>query len=171
MANRDNLRGFWPIRHLTGGQIRAREMVATTGATIYRGDLLKIVDAGTVEAATTDDGVIVIGVAVEYVSDSGSVGGKKVLVYADPYIVFGVQSDSGTATTAADIGETANHEDATGNTSTLMSKHELDASDIGTGGQLKIIGLINEPANAYGEHSNLEVIIAEHFFNAAVAGV
>lgn len=171
MANSDRLRGFRPLRHLTGGEIRLNKYTVTTGQIVYKGDLLKIVAAGTVQAAAANDGIIVVGVAAQYVNDSGSAGGKTVMVWDDPQIVFGVQSDTGTATTAADVGATANHVATTGNTTTLISKHELDSSDIGTGGQLKILGLENQIDNAWGEHSDLEVVIAEHFYKAAVAGV
>jgi hypothetical protein len=171
MANVDQLRGFWPIGHLLGGEIRTKTFIVTTGATCYQGDLLKVVAAGTVEPSVADDGVIVIGVAAEYVTDSGSAGGKEIQVYADPYIEFGIQSDSGTATTALTVFATANHVATTGNTTTLQSKHELDSSDITTGGQLEILGLVDMPDNDWGEHSKLRVRIAEHKWNAAVAGV
>lgn len=171
MANVDILRGFLPVGHLGGGDIRTRQHIVTTGQIIYPGDLVKIVAAGTVEESDADDGVIVIGVSADYVNDSASAGGLTAGIYTDPMIVFEIQSDSGTATTAADVGATANHVATTGNTTTLLSKHELDSSDITTGGQLKILGLVNRTGNAYGEHSKLLVTIAEHFYNAAVAGV
>lgn len=171
MANKDNPRGFWPVKHLGGGEIRMREYTLTTGATAYQGDLLKIVDAGTVEPGAADIGLAAIGVAANYVSDSGSAGGKTIQVYDDPNIIFGVQSDTGTATTAADVGETANHVAGSGSATTGLSGHELDSSDIATGAQLKIIGLMATPDNAWGEHSNLLVVFNEHFYKAAVAGV
>jgi hypothetical protein len=171
MANVDNPRGFWPIRHLTGGVIRTEEFILTTGATVYPGDVLKAVDAGTVEAAAADAGVIVIGVAAEYVSDSGSAGGKKVKVYADPYIAFGVQADSGTSPALTAVFSTANHVATTGNTTTKTSLQELDASDIETGGQFEVLGIVEAPDNAWGEHVDLVVRFAEHKWNAAVAGI
>lgn len=172
MANADSPRGFWPTRHMCGGQIRTKEYTLTTGATAYQGDLMKIVAAGTVEAATVDIGLACIGVAAEYVTDSGSAGNKKILVYDDPYIAFGIQmDDAGTASTAADVGQTANHLAGAGSATTKISGHELDMSDIGTGAQLKIVGLIDEPNNAWGANCDVEVLINEHFYKAAVAGV
>jgi len=50
-------------------------------------------------------------------------------------------------------------------------KNELDSSDIGTGAQLKIIGLHPVAGNAWGEHSKLVVMFNEHHYKAAVAGV
>lgn len=175
MANIDAPIGFFPVRHLTGGEIRANKYVLTTGSTAYRGDLLKVVAAGTVEPSAANDGVIVIGVAAEYIDDSASAGGKEILVYDDPYLVYCVQMDDAGAITssAADIFATANHLAGSGSSTTKLSGHELDESDIGTGGQLRILGLCNvrDSNNAWGDNADVEVQIAEHIFNAAVAGV
>lgn len=171
MANVDNPRGFWPVGHLCGAPITTREFIVTTGQTIYQGDLLKCVDAGTVEESDANDGVIVVGVAAEYVDDSGSAGGKKIRVYCDPYILFGVQCDSGTAPAATAVFSTANHVAGSGSSTTKLSGHELDASDIETGGQIEVLGLVDEPNNTWGEHCDVVVRIAEHKFNAAVAGL
>lgn len=172
MANKDNPRGFWPHSHLCGGEIRMNEYTLTTGATVYKGDVLKIVAGGTVEAAAADIGLAAIGIAADFVDDSASAGGKKVLVYDDPYIIFGCQMDDvGTASTAADIGQTANHLVTAGNATTKMSGHELDMSDIGTGAQFKVLGLIAEPENAWGANCDVKVLFNEHLYKAAVAGV
>ena len=171
MANKDQLRGMIPLRHLTGGEIRVNEYIVTTGATVYKGDILKVVAAGTVEAAAADDGVIVVGVAAEYATDSASAGGVVVKVYDDPYIVFLMQADTGTAVAATAVFATANHVATTGDTTTFISKHELDSSDIGTGAQLKIIGKHGAIDNTWAEHVDLEVIFNEHLYKAAVAGV
>lgn len=170
MANLDNAKGFWPIGHLTGGVIRTNEYLITASQTIYQGSLLKVVDGGTVEDAAADAGVIVIGVAAEYKVGNSS-GTTPIAVYDDPYIIYGVQADTGTAPTAADVFETANHVVGSGSTTTKLSGNELDSSDIATGAQLKILGKIDEPNNAWGEHVDLRVIINEHLFKAAVAGV
>lgn len=94
-----------------------------------------------------------------------------VQVYDDPNIVFGVQADTGTAVAATDRFATANHVATTGSTTTKLSANELDSSDIGTGAQLKIIGIIDEPNNSWAEHVDLEVIFNEHLYKAAVAGI
>lgn len=170
MANVDNPRGFWPVSHLTGGEIRTRSYTCTTSAVIYRGDPLKVVAGGTVEVAAANDGEIVIGVAAEYVNTASA--GQKIQVYDDPFIIFGVQSDSGTATTSADVFAQANFITyAAGSSTTGQSIMELDASDITTGGQLKIVGLVDSPDNAWGEHSDLLVVFNEHFYHYPVAGV
>lgn len=176
MANIDNPIGLWPVKHLAGGEAdRTNQYIVTTGATIYKGDLLKVVAGGTVEPSAANDGVIVIGVAAEYVDDSASAGSKTVLVYDDPYTIFGIQMDDAGAITssAVDIFATANHLAGSGSTTTHLSGFELDESDIGTGGQLQILGLCNtrDANNAWGDHADVLVRIAEHLFNAAVAGV
>jgi len=169
MANNDRLRGFWPIRHLTGGEIRVNEYTCTTSTTIYKGDLVKVVAGGTVEIGAADIGVAAIGIAAATVSSASA--GATIPVYDDPNIVFGVQCDSGTAPTAADIGATANHVATTGDTTTLISKNELDASDIGTGAQMKIIGLVDQIDNTWAEHCDVEVIFNEHHYKGANASI
>lgn len=174
MANIDAPIGFFPTRHLTGGEIRVAEYVLTTGATVYKNDLVKVVAAGTVEAGAADVGVIALGVAAEYKADTASAGGILVKVYDDPYIVFGVQMDDvGTASTSADVFQTANHVAGSGSTTTFLSGHELDMSDIGTGAQFKILGLCNtrDANNTWGANADVEVMFNEHLYKAAVAGV
>lgn len=165
MANVDNPRGFYPVRHFCGGNITMQEFVVTTGQTIYRGDLVSMINSGTVTASTANDGIIIAGVAAEYVTDAASAGGKKIMVYADPWIVFGVQCDTGTSPAATDIFATANHVAGSGSSTTKLSGHELDASDIGSGQQMRILGLVNEPNNAWGEHCDVEVLLVEHGMN------
>jgi hypothetical protein len=163
MANVDKPRGLWPIRHLTGGEIRTTEYTVTTSATIYRGDPVKVVAGGTVEVSAAADATIVIGVAAEYIGSAAA--GSTIPVYDDPNIVFGVQCDSGTAPAATDVFACADPVTyLAGDTTTLISNIELDASDIGAkAAALKILGLIDEPYNTWGEHANVEVIFNEHF--------
>jgi hypothetical protein len=171
MANVDGAQGFWPVRHLTGGDMsRTNDYIMTASTTIYKGDLLKCVAAGTVEPSAADDGVIVIGVAAEYKVSAAS-GTYKIAVYDDPQIAFGVQADSGTALTAAAVFATANHVAGSGSATTKLSGHELDSSDVGTGAQLEILGKVETSDNTWAEHVNLIVRINEHKRAAAVAGV
>ena len=53
MANSDTPRGFWPIRHLTGGTIRQSEYTIATGyaTALFKGDIVKLVAGGGIEAA------------------------------------------------------------------------------------------------------------------------
>lgn len=171
MANVDAPRGFRFLRSLSGGETRLEEAIVTTGQIIYRGDAIKLVDAGTVEEADTDDGVAVIGVASGWVDDSASAGGKKILYTPAKDNVFVIQCDSGTVPTAADIGETANHLSTVGTTASKNSLHELDASDIGTGLQCRIMGIHSVQDNSWGEHVDVEVVFNENVHSAGTASI
>lgn len=162
MANIDNPRGFWPLRHLSGGEIRTNRY--TAAGTIYRGDLVTAGAGGTITASAADAGVLVIGVAAHY-----GLTTETIEVYDDPNIVFGVQADTGTAPAATDIFATANHVAGSGNTTTKISGHELDSSDIGTGLQMRIIGKVEAPDNDWGEHVDVAVVLVEHALRNAAS--
>lgn len=190
MANVDSPRGLWPLYSKVGGEIRQGRYRVNdaTDTGLFKGDLVSIEDGGNIDASAVDAGVIVVGV---FAGAEATKSGKRVwlntipadpitagysdiwaYVWDDPYTVFGIQADTGTALAeATSLYETANHVAGAGSATTGISAHELDASDVGTGGQLKIIGKIDRPDNTWAEHVDLEVMIAEHFYNAAVAGV
>ena len=90
----------------------------------------------------------------------------KGFVYDDPYQVFELQGDSGTNSAQTDIGRTADIVVGTGNTTNGISGMELDASDIGTGANVRIIGFSgNASRNTIGAANMLyEVLIAEHLY-------
>jgi hypothetical protein len=172
MANVDDAKGFYPIRHFCGGEIRTNSYTLTTSDTVYIGDPVKAVVGGTVTHAAGTDGIIIVGVSAEYVASGAA--GQKIQVYDDPYIVFGIQCDTGTAAASTDVFSTADMATyAAGSSSSGLSGCELDASDLATGAQslLKVLGLVNTPLNAWGEHADVEVLFNEHLFKAAVAGV
>ena len=107
MANTQFDFGFEPVEHLCGGQIRTREYILTTGATAYRGDVMLLVAAGTVTPSTSAS-TVPVGICAEYMDDSASAGGKKVLDYDDPNLIFKANIRDSTVTTefaAADIGQ------------------------------------------------------------------
>lgn len=171
MANVDSPIGFWPSRHLTGGEIRTTTYKVKASTTIYKNDLLIGDATGTVTPATVDAGAIVVGVAAEYKVGNAS-GTTDIEVYDDPFIVFGVQMDDvGTDSTAADIFATANHIAGAGSATTYLSGHELDMSDIGTGAQLRILGLCQtrDAANTWGDNADVEVLLNEHIMKAGGA--
>ena len=81
-------------------------------------------------------------------------------MYDDPNIVWAIQS-SGSAD-FADIGNLANHVAGTGSTVTGQSAFEINGTT-GTGtANLRILGLYEEPKNAYGTNGVLEAVIWEH---------
>lgn len=169
MPNIDAPIGLWPI----SPKARITEYVLTTGATVYKGDVVKIVAAGTVETAAADIGIAAIGVAAEYKSDAGSAGGIKILVYDDPDTEFGIQSDTDTTgIVAADVGASSNHVAThSGSTTTYLSGHELVATP--SGGQFIIKRRCDsrKPNNAWGPNADVVVVFAEHMYRAALTGV
>jgi hypothetical protein len=174
MANADAPRGFYPISPdaCINKFSPHSGYLMTASATVYQGDVVKLVDAGTVEVAAANIGVAAIGIAAEYKAAAAS-GNYYLKVYDDPDTIFGVQTDSGTASTAADVGETANHVAGTGSGTTYLSGHELDSSQMAASGgaQFKVLGLVERSDNAWGEHSDVLVKFNEHIHNSVVAAV
>lgn len=184
MANTDRPRGFWPIRHAHGGEIRTRtlDVDAANGSAMYRGDVAESESDGNLAVAAADKGIAVIGIFAGFIyTDAGgdvhysdsmpatktSFTSIKAFVWDDPYIVFGVQSDGTLAET--DIYACRDHVAGTGNAKTNISGHELDAT--AGGEQCEIIGIVTRPDNAWGEFVDVEVMFNEHKRKAAVAGI
>lgn len=181
MPSTANPRGFTPVRHMTGGEIRENlyKVDSSNATAIFPGDLVKLESDGRIAPAAADTGLTVIGVAVAvYDSNKRPIAAGYLAaltagfigVVDDPYIIYEVEADGSVAET--DVGATANHVATAGDTTTGRSKHSLDASDIGTGAQLKILGLYDVSGNAFDDSFvRLEVLINEQHYKAAVAGV
>lgn len=167
MPNIDSPRGLWPIRHLTGGEIKTREYIVTTGATIFRGDVVELDAAGTIGVAEAGDATAACGVAANYVTDAASAGGKVIQIYDDPAIVFGIQQQTGGSVAAADVGLSADHVAGAGSAATQLSGHELSLTLGTTAAQFMILGKVESPGNDWGEHCCLEVIFNEHRYKGA----
>jgi hypothetical protein len=85
-------------------------------------------------------------------------------VYDDPQIVFAMQGDGTDA--FADVGSLSNFVTTAGSTTTGQSKSEIDTSDAGTApANLRILGLVEDPKNAWGANAEQEVLIVEHELN------
>ena len=179
MANTDAPRGFWPLRHLSGGTIRANAHTIATGygTNIFRGDVVKLVAGGGIAVAASGDRFLGVFDGCSYVNASGeqvyskywpaSTTATSIVahVYDDPNIVFGVQSAG--STVAADVGNIGDHVAGTGSTTTGLSAHELNGST-GTGDAgFRVLGKIDSPDNAYGTNVNLIVQPYEHEFTIA----
>jgi Flp pilus assembly secretin CpaC len=146
-----------------------REYIVTTGQVIYQGDPVQIMADGTVRVIAANDGVKCIGVAAEYVSDSASAAGKKIMVYDDPNIIFGVQCTTGQTPAATEIGASADMiAYAAGNTTTKLSIMELAAISAQTA-MFLVIGKVGSPDNAWGEHVDVMVIFNKHRYKGAGA--
>ena len=179
MANVDAAFGAKPVRHLTGGTIRANEWKiigdGTSSTAIFTGDFVKLLGTGYIDAAAAGNRMLGVFAGCKYTDSSGDIifkryypastttlgsGDITAYVYDDPHTVFAVQS-SGSAD-FADIGNLANHVAGAGSTSTGQSAHEINGTTgTGTAG-LRILGLYNEPKNAYGTNGVMEAVIWEH---------
>lgn len=182
MANVDRPNGLMPIGHKGGGNITTKQFnIAYNYATaLFSGDPV-ILASGYVNTAA-DDSAAILGVfaGCEYRNDAGEVifspywpgvalsssaAVVKALVYVDPDILYEVQTDTGTASTIANIGVSYDIEkDHSGSTTTGRSGVELDLGDTGTG-QFTVVGLVDRPDNAFGTNSKLIV-----FNNVPVMG-
>jgi len=169
MANQDAAFGFRPVRHLTGGQVRAEEanIANNYDTAIYTGQVVEAVTAGGVEAATVGDvqqagvfgGVYYTDPTTSkptwkaYYPASTAAADLKASVYADPEIVYEAQH-SGTGTAAMN-NSAMDFAGVAGSTVTGQSTSELDTSDSGVGGNFKQIGISKDPDNSDTSSANV----------------
>ena len=171
MANTDNPRGLWPIRHLTGGNafaINEYSVDSSNATAIFPGDAMILEADGNVAPYTSGGGNL-IGVCA-YVgggfdnlsqrhlaaSTAGTVG-----IYDDPDILFGIQTDG--TITVDDAGGNADVTATAGSTASSMSRHEVSATTGTTSAQLRLVRPIPAENNdATAANSDWEVIINEH---------
>lgn len=184
MANTDNPNGFTPVRHLTGGCIRMSEYPIASGesdASIFTGDLVVLdADGYIAAAAATDTNIVGVFAGCTYTNTSGEIVYAKhwtsgtttqgsaaatANVYDDPDVVYAAQHD-GTGV-LADNGATFDILATAGSTANGRSSMEIDTSTTGTGGQVRQIGLINRPDNAWGANAEVECLINEHVLRKA----
>lgn len=98
-----------------------------------------------------------------------------VAVVDDPWVVFECQEWGGasyTALTAADVGKGINLKSGTNNG--FISGWTLDttaASSTASTRQVRLLGLTVKKDNAFGQYAKWEVLINQHEFKAATAGV
>ena len=187
MANQDAAFGFRPVRHLTGGQIRAEEanIANNYDTAIYTGQVVEAVTAGGVEAATVGDvqqAGVFAGVSYTdpttskptwsaYYPASTNASDLKASVYVDPYIVFEAQHD-GTGTAA--LNHSAMDFVGTGgSTITGQSTSELDTSEAATDNGFKQIGISVDPDNSDTSAANCNAYcvfnVGEHVFKVDTA--
>lgn len=185
MANVDSAMGFRPAFHLTGGVIRMQRYLIASGLAndIGYGDLVMKVSSGrhidAVDGAEGDPpGILGSFAGVQYTAADGTptwsrewITGTTTLgsadavafVYDDPFIIYEVQCDSGTAFAETDIGlaaDVAYTEPAANG----ISRSELDTSNINTGKHLYIYDMVRREDNAVGEHAKVYVMINEHAY-------
>jgi hypothetical protein len=181
MANRDAPRGFWPVRHMHGGVIRANEYQIASGlsSSIYTGDPVKT-SPGTnkrIDVGAAGNAFVGVFAGVQYMNAQGEVifsrywPGSTVLatgsiarafVYDDPDILFGIQFDGNF--TATMVGQLVDiNFDQTGVAATGVSGCEADSGSVaGSGEPLRIVELLSNIGNAYGNFADIGVLINTH---------
>ena len=180
MANVDAAFGMKPVRHLTGGQIRANEykIASGTSSNIFTGDCVKLLATGYIDVAAAGNRILGVFAGAQYTATDGEVkfvkyfptgtttqasGDVTAYIYDDPNIVYAVQS-AGSAD-FADIGNNADIVAGSGDTLTGQSRFEISGTT-GTGtANLRIHRKFDSPKNSYGTNGILEVTIHEHELN------
>jgi hypothetical protein len=159
MANLDAPRGFVPIGHLTGGEIRARSYLLDEDTdTIYKGDAMAMGLNGKVTRAAATE--LLVGVAAEYCATAE---GKSIMIYDDPNMLFEVQGYTGITFAINNVGEQADIVATAGSDTTYLSLEELNDSSLAKPAQFLIIGKVGKADNAWGEHVKLIVKPYYHF--------
>ena len=174
MANVDRPNGFTPVGHKNGGTIRASEFkIAYNYATaIYSGDAVILASGLVNVAADSSSAILGVFAGCQYKDNTGatqfspywpgvaltdSATDVKAFVYADPGILFEVQTDTGTTSTIASVGVSYDIElDHAGSAVTGRSGMEIDISDTGSG-QFTVYGLVDRPDNAWGVNAKVLV--------------
>ena len=182
MANLDAAFGLNPVGKIGSGpsqKMNEYKIASNETNAIFQGDMVQP-DSGNIQQAGTGTTNIGVFWGCKYddattnkptFKNNSVAGGNGAIadafVYDDPYQVFEVQGDSGTASAQADIMQTADVVVGTGSTTTGISGMELDASDIGTGANLMIIGFCgNSDRNQIDAagHAVYNVLINEHLY-------
>ena len=174
MANLDNPSGLQPY-----GKIYPPNpylLTASYATALLHNDPVVQVAAGTIERATAGAGNQVLGsVAGFWLEGTGpqlyfpasTAGTWTVYVFDNPNQEFRIQEDGDTTPlTAAARGAAADLIIAAGNTNTGISKAEIDSDTLAQTAncQLRLIGLVDDPNNAFGAYAEWRVRIHYHDF-------
>lgn len=183
----DRPAGFIPYRHAQGGIIRCGEYEIAGGyaSDIFRGDPVKSAGTGRqINVAASGDMLLGVFAGCHYIDASGEVKFSRywpastsvlsgttpvALVYDDPAIQFRVQVDGDFTETQVNLLTSIAY--TAGDTSNGQSAVELDSSDIDTGDEIKILGLVDRPDNDYGTNAEVIAQISRHENAGALASV
>jgi hypothetical protein len=171
MANTNDPRGFI-LRKVPGKAVRINSYPKTASEVLYPGDLVKRVDAGTVQVCGAGVTAGIVGVCVAY----SAAADTTVLVCDDPDAEYVGQCDGTTAFAAADIGQNVDVAAGTANTGLLRSGMLIDMATKGTTATLpfKILGLadgVNGDANTAAVNALLRVKLNASEGHAGATGV
>ena len=187
MSNVSSPKGFQPKSHLKGGTLgRLNEYTIAGGyaADLHFGQAVQSSGTGR-DIIASGVGGVVRGVfqGAEYQATDGEiryvknwVSGTavktgttvKAFIIDDPDTAFQIQVDS-PGMTAAKVGLFANILIGSGNDTTGQSTAQVDESTLGTGDQVKVLGLAGD--NTYALNSDVIVMFVNHELSGAIAGV
>ena len=171
MANADTPHGFTPMRHLTGGIIRANEYEIANGEadSFSFGDIVQLDSDGFLDAFANSENAIGVFYGVQYTDDTtGDVKFERKWTGGS---TFKVQA-GGAAIAQANVGELCNVILTAGDATFLNSKHEADMSTLAnTAKVLRILRIVDEPGNEIAENAEIEVVINNHLFGTQNAGI
>lgn len=172
--------GFYPA--VFGG---ARTVVwwfpITTGngATIFVGDVVRNQADGGVIRAAADSGTAQVGVVVGLYDTNkipigapgaavttkympASTAGFAAVALALPSAIFiGYAGSNANFSAVTDIFASADHVNTAGSTTTAVSGHVLNGSILNTEANFQVLGIVDEPANAWGANVALYVRFLE----------
>lgn len=168
MANADSPKGFRPLEE---GPTFPVSVDASNATTIGKGDPLEMEADGGYGRAEAGDAAVVKYIAWGFKDSDGnsitylpaSTAGTVNAIPITPGRKFVIQSNTGTTVAATAVNATADFVAGNASTTSGVSTYELDASDIGTGTQLRILGKLETAEdNAWGEaHVDLIVEFSE----------
>jgi hypothetical protein len=155
MANVDFPMGFKPVMSLTGGPpvIMPGDRFSDGTAAIYPNDPIKKDGSGrylTITAAGDNP----VAVAGNYIAASDTT--TVLQMYSLRETIFEVQCDDATLADDTQIGNFFDITITTGDTTRLISKHELDG-DASAEDTLVLVGKADRPGNAWGANVNVLV--------------
>ena len=194
MANVDAPRGARPVKHLNGnpwnGEFNIYCALAGEGNNMFVGDF--VAHGGTADPTgkypavikpTAGTGNALVGVIIGFGDNPQLMANvadltlryrpastlKYVAVVDDPDVIFSIQEDStGGAIAVTAVGNNTAVVLGAGNTSTGLSGHELDSSEVvATTEQLRILRLDPKLNNDLGTNAEWLVLINEHEYGEA----
>lgn len=173
MSNRDAPQGGHPVRHLAGGNaftMNEYSVDSSNATAIFVGDAMILEADGNVAPYTTGGGSL-IGFCAGVKDDFDDLQRRylpastagTVLIYDDPYVTFGIQTDG--TITADDAGNNADLVAGSGSTTTSISAHEVSGTTGTSTAQLRLIRPVPRDDNdVTAANSEWEVVINEHMF-------
>ena len=146
------------------GGVTEYEIASGASGNIFSGDLVKMLNTGTILVAAAGDDSSGETVFSSHFPDGTVSSDIKAFVIDDPDAVFEIQSAGSPAQT--DVGLNADISYTSGSTKTGMSAMELSGTTAATTATFRIMGFSSDPDNSTTGSANVNVIVKfnEHFY-------